>query len=59
LGTTYELRAIEHPSFIDGRAAEFLVKNKRIGIIGELHPEVVLGFELEHPVAAFELDLLG
>jgi phenylalanyl-tRNA synthetase beta chain len=58
LGVTYEFRAIEHPSFIDGRAAEFLVKNKRIGIIGELHPEVILGFELEHPVAAFELDLL-
>jgi len=59
LGITYEFRAIEHPSFIEGRAAEFLVKNKRIGIIGELHPEVILGFELEHPVAAFEFDLLG
>jgi len=59
LGITYEFRAMEHPSFIDGRAAEFLVKNKRIGIIGELHPEVILGFELEHPVAAFELDLLS
>jgi phenylalanyl-tRNA synthetase beta chain len=59
LGITYEFRAIEHPSFIEGRAAEFLVKNKRIGIIGELHPEVILGFELEHPVVAFEFDLLG
>jgi phenylalanyl-tRNA synthetase beta chain len=59
LGITCEFRAIEHPSFIEGRAAEFLVKNKRIGIIGELHPDVILGFELEHPVAAFEFDLLG
>jgi phenylalanyl-tRNA synthetase beta chain len=49
---------MEHPSFIDGRAAEFLVKGKRVGVMGELHPEVILGLELEHPVAVFELDLL-
>ena len=59
LGVTCELRAMEHPSFIDGRAAEFLVKGKRVGVMGELHPEVILGFELEHPIAAFELDLQG
>lgn len=59
LGVTCELRAMEHPSFIDGRAAEFLVKGKRVGVMGELHPEVILGFELEHPIAAFELDLPG
>ena len=57
LGVAFDVRAIEHPSFIDGRVAEILVKEKRLGIIGELHPEVILGFELEHPIAAFELDL--
>lgn len=57
LGITYEVEATEHPSFLEGRAAEFIVNGKRLGIVGELHPEVILGFELGYPVAAFELDL--
>ncbi len=58
LGVAWEIRPSWHPSFIDGRAAEFLSNGKRIGIVGELHPEVITGFELEHPIAAFELDLI-
>jgi phenylalanyl-tRNA synthetase beta chain len=57
LGVSWKVKPIEHPSFLRGRAAELLVKGRRLGIIGEVHPEVILGFELEHPVAAFELDL--
>jgi len=57
LGTAWEVEPIDHPSFLEGRAAEFIVAGRRLGIVGELHPEVILGFELEHPVAAFELDL--
>lgn len=57
LGITWEVKPIDHPSFLRGRAAEFVVDGRKLGIVGELHPEVILGFELEHPVAAFELDL--
>jgi phenylalanyl-tRNA synthetase beta chain len=57
LGIVCQIKALDHPSFIEGRAAEFLFKGKRLGVVGELHPEVILGFELEHPVAAFELEL--
>jgi phenylalanyl-tRNA synthetase beta chain len=57
LGIAYEVRPVEHPSFLDGRVAEFVSDVKSLGIVGEVHPEVILGFELEHPVAAFELDL--
>jgi len=57
LGITWEVKPIDHPSFLEGRAAEFIVDGRKLGIVGELHPEVILGFELEHPVAAFELDL--
>lgn len=57
LGTVWEVKPVDHPSFLGGRAAEFIVDGRRLGIVGELHPEVILGFELEHPVAAFELDL--
>jgi len=57
LGTAWEVKPIDHPSFLEGRAAEIIVAGRRLGMVGELHPEVILGFELEHPVAAFELDL--
>jgi len=57
LGKDWELKPTWHPSFIDGRVAEFTSNGKRIGIVGELHPEVIIGFELEHPIAAFEMDL--
>lgn len=57
LGITWEVRPTWHPSFLDGRVAELVVGGKHIGVVGELHPEVILGFELEHPVAIFEIDL--
>jgi phenylalanyl-tRNA synthetase beta chain len=57
LGKKVELKPSQHPSFIDGRVAEFYSEGKRIGIVGELHPEVITGFELEHPVTVFEIDL--
>ncbi len=57
LRNTWEVRATLHPSFTEGRAAEFLVKGERIGMVGELHPELIRGFELEHAVAAFSINL--
>lgn len=57
LGIAREVRPIEHPSFLEGRVAEFLSDGKSLGVVGEIHPEVILGFELEHPVAMFEFDL--
>ncbi len=57
LRISWRVKPIDHPSFLEGRAAEFLTKGKHLGILGEIHPEVILGFELEYPVAAFELDL--
>ncbi len=57
LGIAHEVRPIEHSSFLVGRAAEFVSGDRSLGIVGEIHPEVILGFELEHPVAAFEIDL--
>ena len=47
----------EHPSFIDGRAAEIRLDGEPAGIIGELHPAVLVEHDLELPVAAFEFDL--
>ncbi|MGA2121157.1 MAG: phenylalanine--tRNA ligase subunit beta [Methanoregula sp.] len=47
----------EDPAFIEGRRADILVGNKKVGVFGEIHPAVLNAFELEHPVVAFELDL--
>ncbi len=57
LGIARGVRPMEHPSFLEGRVAEFLSDGKSLGVVGEIHPEVILGFELEHPVAMFEFDL--
>jgi phenylalanyl-tRNA synthetase beta chain len=53
----WKIKAAKYPSFIEGRAATIMHKDKLIGIIGEIHPEVLNNFELETPTAAFEFDL--
>ncbi|MFB6141418.1 MAG: phenylalanine--tRNA ligase subunit beta [Halosimplex sp.] len=46
-----------HPSFIDGRTAEIVIDGQSVGVIGEIHPKVLVEYDLEVPVAAFEFDL--
>jgi len=57
LGIKYTLKKTEHPSFISGRVAEIIVSGKSIGIIGEIHPIVLNNWNLEKPIAAFEIDV--
>ncbi|MDK2973654.1 MAG: phenylalanyl-tRNA synthetase beta chain [Methanofollis sp.] len=45
------------PAFIDGRRGDVVVNGTIVGVFGEIHPEVLAAFSLEHPVAALELDL--
>ena len=52
-----ETPATEHPSFIDGRAAEVVIDGESVGVIGEIHPRVLVERDLEVPVAAFEFRL--
>jgi phenylalanyl-tRNA synthetase beta chain len=47
----------EHPTFISGRTASVVVDGEEVGVIGEVHPEVLVEHDLELPVAAFEFDL--
>ncbi|MCU4718689.1 phenylalanine--tRNA ligase subunit beta [Halapricum hydrolyticum] len=47
----------EHPSFIPGRAAEIVVDGDAVGVIGEVHPGVLVEHDLELPVVAFEFDV--
>jgi phenylalanyl-tRNA synthetase beta chain len=51
----YSLEPLNHPSFLDGRAGSIVSGGRALGLIGELHPEVLEQWQLTMPCAAFEL----
>ncbi len=53
----YEIKPEKNPTYLEGRYGSVYLKGKKIGEIGEIHPEVLLNFKLEFPVAALELNL--
>jgi phenylalanyl-tRNA synthetase beta chain len=57
LGFEFSLRAASNPSFLEGRIGGILIGDLEVGIIGEIHPQVIENWKLENPVAAMELDL--
>jgi phenylalanyl-tRNA synthetase beta chain len=57
LGRSYSLEPLDHPSFLGGRAGRIVVDGNMIGLIGELHPEVLERWQIGVPVAAFEANL--
>jgi phenylalanyl-tRNA synthetase beta chain len=56
-GVKYDLRSLNHPAFIKGRCAGIFQKNRGIGLFGEIHPKIIMNFQLEYPIIAFEIDL--
>ena len=57
LGLIASIKPIDNPSFIEGRCGEILIYKKPIGIIGEIHPQVLINFGLENPVSIFEINI--
>jgi phenylalanyl-tRNA synthetase beta chain len=57
LSIDYTVKESTDPAFIEGRRGDIIVAGKKTGVFGEIHPAVLGAFELEHPVAAFEIDL--
>lgn len=57
LGINYLLKEVENSTFISGRCGKIIMKGKEVGIIGEVHPQVLRNWKLEVPCAAFELNL--
>ncbi|MFP4116138.1 MAG: phenylalanine--tRNA ligase subunit beta [Candidatus Aenigmatarchaeota archaeon] len=57
VGAEYELEESDGPLFMESRGAKILVNGEVIGEVGEVHPQVLENWELEKPVAGFELDL--
>ena len=53
----YELEPLNHASFLDGRAGTILSHGQPVGLIGELHPEVLENWGISVPISVFELDV--
>jgi phenylalanyl-tRNA synthetase beta chain len=57
LGFEFTLKTANHASFLEGRAGTILIGERDVGVIGEVHPQVIENWKLENPVAAMELDI--
>jgi phenylalanyl-tRNA synthetase beta chain len=57
LSLPYLAEESDDPAFLDGRRGVLRIFREQAGFFGEIHPAVLNAFELEHPVAAMELDL--
>lgn len=56
---TLEVKPAENMTYINGRYGDIYVNGKKVGEIGEIHPEVLINFKLEFPVSALEINLEG
>jgi phenylalanyl-tRNA synthetase beta chain len=54
---SWRVKDAKHPSFIPGRTAAVYIGRSKVGILGEVHPEVLNNFDLENPVSAFEINI--
>lgn len=58
LDAAVAVQPLAHPSFITGRAAKIVTAaGEWLGMMGEVHPEVIENYGLRHPVSVFELNL--
>jgi phenylalanyl-tRNA synthetase beta chain len=57
VGKEYRLEPVQHPSFLEGRAGGILVAGRAVGVIGEVHPEVLERWQIGVPVVAFDVNL--
>lgn len=57
IGVEYVVKESKHNSFIEGRMGDIIVNEKKIGIIGEINPQVLDNWDLKMPVTALEIDL--
>jgi phenylalanyl-tRNA synthetase beta chain len=57
LDCPYELRGLDHPTFLNGRAGSIVSDGITVGLLGEIHPEVLEQWQIGMPAVALELDL--
>ncbi len=54
---TVEFRPGQEFGMLQSRTAELNVSDARVGVIGQVHPQVAAAFEIESPVFLFEIDI--
>jgi phenylalanyl-tRNA synthetase beta chain len=57
LGVAWQIKSMDHHSFIEGRAGLVKVDGVEVGVVGEVSPRVLEAWKLENPTAAFEMNL--
>ena len=57
LGVNWEIKETSHPSFVEGRVGRAIVNGVNVGVLGEVYPQVLESWNLENPVAAFEINM--
>ncbi len=57
LNVDYELSESFDERFLPGRRADVIVGGRSVGVIGELHPQVLENWGVEMPCAACEMDI--
>ena len=57
LDHAYEVTESDDPRFIPGRQAAVLANGKKIGIFGEIHPQVLENWSITVPCVGGEIDL--
>lgn len=53
----YTVTESNDSAFIEGRRADIIINGENAGVFGEIHPEVISNFGLEHPMIGFELKI--
>ncbi|WP_437186311.1 phenylalanine--tRNA ligase subunit beta [Planctomicrobium sp. SH668] len=59
LGENGTFAETQHPAYIPGRVASVSTEGEIGGVLGELHPEVILNFGLDHPVAIADFKIMN
>lgn len=54
---SYTLEPSSHRSFLDGRVGKIVYDGQVVGMIGEIHPEVLEAWQVSMPIAAFEIEV--
>ncbi|MGV8151042.1 MAG: phenylalanine--tRNA ligase subunit beta [Candidatus Woesearchaeota archaeon] len=57
LDVKYSIVDTEHTSFIKGRVGRLVVNDEKIAYLGELHPQVLMNWSIDMPIAVIELNI--
>lgn len=57
LGLAVSVKETQVPPYIPGRVGEIILQGRKVGLIGEIHPQVLTYWKLTVPVSVVELNL--